>query len=120
MRILVVDDNIDSAESLSEVIQMLGHQTLVGHDGLEAIRHAQTFRPQVLLLDIGLPHVSGHEAAKRIRQQPWGKDMLLIALSGWGQQEDRQKSREAGFDHHFVKPVDLDTLMKVVEQGRAA
>jgi CheY-like chemotaxis protein/two-component sensor histidine kinase len=108
--VLIVDDNVDSAESLSRLLQMLGYRTRTGNDGLEAVQLAESFRPLVVLLDIGLPGLSGHDAARRIRAEPWGRDMLLIALSGWGQEDDRRKSREAGFDHHFVKPVDLEAL----------
>jgi CheY-like chemotaxis protein len=108
--VLIVDDNVDSAESLSRLLQMLGYRTRTGNDGLEAVQLAEAFRPRVVLLDIGLPGLSGHDAARRIRAEPWGREMLLIALSGWGQDDDRRKSREAGFDHHFVKPVDLEAL----------
>ena len=108
--VLIVDDNVDSAESLSRLLQMLGYRTRTANDGLEAVQLAEAFRPRVVLLDIGLPGLSGHDAARRIRAEPWGREMLLIALSGWGQDDDRRKSKEAGFDHHFVKPVDLEAL----------
>jgi len=108
--VLIVDDNVDSEESLSRLLQMLGYRTRTGNDGLEAVRLAASFRPQVALLDIGLPGMSGHDAARRIRAEQWGEGMLLIALSGWGQEDDLRKSKEAGFDHHFVKPVDLEAL----------
>ena len=117
MRVLVVDDNIDSAESLSEVLQMLGHEVRVEHDGPTALAAAGEFRPQAVVLDIGLPGLTGHEVAQRIRSEPWGRDMQLIALSGWGQAEDRQRSRDAGFDAHFVKPVDLDELERALARG---
>jgi PAS domain S-box-containing protein len=110
MPVLIVDDNVDSADSLSRLLQMLGYRTRTANDGLEAVQLAEAFRPRVVLLDIGLPGLSGHDAARRIRAEPWGREMLLIALSGWGQDDDRRKSREAGFDHHFVKPVDLEAL----------
>ena len=108
--VLIVDDNVDSAESLSRLLQMLGYRTCTANDGLEAVQLAESFRPLVVLLDIGLPGLSGHDAERRIRAEAWGRDMLLIALSGWGQEDDRRKSKEAGFDHHFVKPVDLEAL----------
>jgi signal transduction histidine kinase len=111
-RMLVVDDNPDSAESLSMLLQVSGHETATAHDGLEALAEAERFRPEVVLLDIGLPLLNGYDAARRIREQPWGKDMVLVALTGWGQEEDRRKSKEAGFDLHLVKPVDLDLLME--------
>lgn len=116
LRVLVVDDNIDSAVSLSQVLTLLGYQTQMAHDGAEAVRVAETFRPHVTLMDIGLPILNGHEAGQRVRQQAWAKDMLLIALSGWGQEIDRRKSKQAGFDHHFVKPVDIEVLIKLLAQ----
>jgi PAS domain S-box-containing protein len=109
-RILVVDDNRDAAESLALLLSISGHQTRLAHDGQEAIAAAADFRPDVVLLDIGLPKLSGHEAARRIREQPWGKAMVLVALTGWGQDKDRQRSMEIGFDHHLVKPVDLTSI----------
>ncbi len=115
LRVMVVDDNVDSADSLSQLLQLLGYRTAVAHDGLEAVAMAEQFRPRVALLDIGLPGITGHEVARRIRAQPGGEDMLLLAVSGWGQDTDRQKSREAGFDHHFVKPLDLEALMSLLE-----
>ena len=114
IRVLVVDDNVDSADSLSQCLRMLGYQTLMAHDGLEAVRSAESYLPDVALLDIGLPHMSGYEAAKQIRALPCGERLLLVALSGWGQEEDRRKSKAAGFDHHFVKPVDIDALTNVL------
>ena len=114
IRVLVVDDNVDSADSLSQCLRMLGYQTLMAHDGLEAVRSAESYNPDVALLDIGLPHMSGYEAARQIRARPQGARLLLIALSGWGQEEDRRKSKAAGFDHHFVKPVDIDELTSVL------
>ncbi len=93
---------------------MLGYQTLMAHDGLEAVRSAASYLPDIALLDIGLPHMSGYEAAKQIRALPCGERLLLVALSGWGQEEDRRKSKAAGFDHHFVKPVDIDALTNVL------
>jgi PAS domain S-box-containing protein len=117
-RVLVVDDNVDAANSLAMLLQMSGYQTHVAHDGIEAVEAAQTFKPDVVLLDIGLPRLNGYGAARRIREQPWGKNMLLIALTGWGQERDQQESEQAGFDAHLVKPVDTDNLMKVLAQSR--
>ncbi|HYM80124.1 MAG TPA: chemotaxis protein CheB [Candidatus Limnocylindria bacterium] len=113
-RILVVDDNRDSATSLAMLLKLAGNQTHIAYDGLEAVEAAATFRPEVVLLDIGLPKLNGYEAARQIRAQPWGKKMVLVALTGWGQDEDRHKSREAGFDAHMVKPVDLAALTKLL------
>jgi CheY-like chemotaxis protein len=110
IRVLVVDDNVDHAESLSQVLRILGYATRTSHDGISALRLAESYRPHAAVLDIGLPDKSGVEVARAIRTQSWGRDMLLIALSGWGQEEDRRRTREAGFDHHFVKPLDMDAL----------
>jgi signal transduction histidine kinase len=119
-RMLVVDDNLDSAESLTMLLQVSGHETYAAHDGLEAVAAAERFRPEVVLLDIGLPNLNGYDAARRIREQPWGKDMVLIALTGWGQDADRRKSKDAGFDLHMVKPVDLDALLRLLASLPAA
>jgi len=115
-RILVVDDNRDSAESLALLLKLTGNETHTAYDGLEAVEAAATFRPEVVLLDIGLPKLNGFEAARKIREQPWGKGMVLMALTGWGQDEDRKKSREAGFDGHLVKPVDHVALTKLLAE----
>ena len=121
-RILVVDDNPDSAESLAMLLQLSGNETHMAHDGLQAVEAAERFRPEVVLLDIGLPQLNGYDACRRIREQPWGKTMVLIALTGWGQDEDRRQSQDAGFDAHLVKPVDYGALTELLatlpaEQG---
>lgn len=121
-RILVVDDNRDGAASLAMLLKLTGNETYTAHDGLEAVEAAERFRPDVVLLDIGLPKLNGRDAARHIRQQPWGKNMVLVALTGWGQEEDRRKSKDAGFDAHMVKPVDYAALNKLLvslpsEQG---
>jgi PAS domain S-box-containing protein len=113
-RVLVVDDNEDSAESLAMLLELEGHETLQAHDGVEAIEAAAHFRPDAILLDVGLPRMNGYEVCRRIREQPWGKDVFLVALTGWGQEEDRRKSEEAGFDTHMVKPPDQETLKKLL------
>jgi PAS domain S-box-containing protein len=117
-RILVVDDNADSATSLAMLLKLAGHETHKVHDGLEAVEAAAILKPDVALLDIGLPKLNGYEAARRIRQQSWAKDLVLIALTGWGQEEDRQKSRAAGFDAHLVKPVDFAALEVLLADHR--
>jgi PAS domain S-box-containing protein len=117
-RILVVDDNRDSAKTMAMLLRLTGHQTHVAFDGLEAVAAAETLRPEVVLLDIGLPKLNGYDTAVTIRQQPWGKDILLVALTGWGQDDDRQKSKDAGFDAHMVKPVDCDALKKLLIEPR--
>ncbi len=119
-RILVVDDNRDSAESLADLLQLTGHQTHTCYDGLAAVEAAAAFRPDVALLDIGLPKLNGYEAARRIREQPGGQGMILVALTGWGQEEDRQMAHDAGFDGHMIKPVDFAALMKLLAGLTAA
>jgi len=117
-RILVVDDKRDSATSLAILLNLTGHKTHIAHDGLEAVEAAATFRPEVILLDIGLPKLNGYEACRQIRQQPWGKDIVIVALTGWGQDEDRRKSQEAGFDGHLIKPVEHAVLTKLLAELR--
>jgi PAS domain S-box-containing protein len=114
-RILVVDDNRDSAESLAMLLDITGNATFTAHDGADALDAAARDRPDVVLLDIGLPTLNGYEVCRRIRAEPWGKDMTLIALTGWGQDEDRRKSHEAGFDGHLVKPVNYPALMALLD-----
>ncbi|WP_309625084.1 PAS domain-containing protein, partial [Methylibium sp.] len=117
--ILVVDDNRDAALSLATVLQLSGYTTHVAYDGAEAVQVAAAVRPDVMLLDIGLPKLDGYEVARKIRAQPWGEAMVLVALTGWGQEEDRRRSSEAGFNGHLVKPVDLDALMKLLAETLA-
>jgi len=116
-RILVVDDNRDSATTLALLLKMSGNQTETAFDGLAAVETAEAFRPDVILLDIGLPKMNGHDTCRVIRQQPWGKDILILALTGWGQEEDRRKTAEAGFDNHLVKPVDHIALNKLISES---
>jgi CheY-like chemotaxis protein len=106
-RVLIADDNADSAESLAMVMRMWGHEVLLAHDGTEALQLAERERPDALILDIGMPGLSGYEVARHIRSQQWGRELLLLAVTGWGQSEDVQRAREAGFDQHMTKPVDL-------------
>ena len=117
-RVLVVDDNRDSAASLALLLKITGNETLVACDGLEAIEAAEQFHPDMVLLDIGLPKMNGFDACRHIREQAWGKNMVLVALTGWGQEEDRIKSKDAGFDHHLIKPVEFDTLMRMLGELR--
>jgi PAS domain S-box-containing protein len=116
-RILVVDDNSDSADSLSLLLRMSGHETREAYDGPQALAAAAAFQPEVVLLDIGLPRMNGHEVCRRLRENEDGHRMTIIALTGWGQESDRNKSKQAGFDHHLVKPVDLDELAELLEKG---
>jgi PAS domain S-box-containing protein len=114
-RILVVDDNRDAADSLGQLLEILGHEVRTAYDGESGIAAAEAFRPGVVLMDLGMPKVNGFDAARRIRQQEWGGRMVIVALTGWGQSEDKLKSADAGFDHHLVKPVEADTLMKLLD-----
>jgi CheY-like chemotaxis protein len=113
-RILVVDDNVDSADTLRQLLEMMGNEVRTANDGEVGIEVAAQFRPDMVLMDIGMPKLNGYEAARRIRQHPWGRGMLLVALTGWGHEGDRKKSADAGFDHHLVKPVDMSALMKLM------
>ncbi|MEO8680580.1 MAG: PAS domain S-box protein [Vicinamibacterales bacterium] len=113
-RILVVDDNEDAAEALAAMLAIDGHETQLAYNGPQAFRTAEAFKPDVVFLDIGMPTLDGHETARRIRQEPWGKEIVLIALTGWGQPEDRTRSKEAGFNHHLVKPADPEMVAKLL------
>jgi PAS domain S-box-containing protein len=116
-RVLVADDNHDAATLLGMVIKMMGHELVIAHDGQEAVTLAEAHRPDLVLMDLGMPRMNGYEAVRSIRQQPWGKSMTIVALSGWGQHEDKRRTREAGFDHHLVKPIDPDTLQGVLNKA---
>lgn len=112
LRMLVVDDNADALMSLATMLELEGHLVRTAADGFEALRVAQEFRPGVAVLDIGMPRMDGYELARRIRAEPWGSDLQLVALTGWGQDTDRQRSRDAGFDSHWVKPLDIALFMR--------
>jgi CheY-like chemotaxis protein/anti-sigma regulatory factor (Ser/Thr protein kinase) len=122
-RVLVVDDNDDSATSLGMMLGAMGYEVRTAADGLAGLHAAEEFRPDVALLDIGMPRMNGYDLARRIREQPWGKSAVLIAVTGWGQVEDRERTIEAGFDEHLVKPVDpaslLSRLKRRLESGSA-
>jgi signal transduction histidine kinase len=113
-RVLVVDDNTDGAESLAQLLRLDGHAVEVAHDGPAALDAAAEFRPQVMVLDIGLPGMDGFEVARRLRARPDGRDLVLVALTGYGRDDDRALSRAAGFDHHLVKPAELDALRRIL------
>ena len=119
LRILIVDDNKDAADSSGMLLTTMGNVTHLAYDGHEGIEVAERVRPEVILLDIGLPKLNGHETCRRPREQPWGKGIVLIAVTGWGQEEDRRRSHEAGFDHHMVKPVDPLALNKLLADQNA-
>jgi CheY-like chemotaxis protein len=116
-RILVADDNADSAESLALLLQLAGHEVEIAHDGEEALAKAERFKPNVALLDIGMPRLNGRDAARRLRARPWAKGLLLIAATGWAQAEERRRTQEAGFDAHLVKPVDRAALLKLLSDS---
>jgi PAS domain S-box-containing protein len=111
-RVLIVDDNRDAADALAMLLRQTGHETFVAYDGAAALAAAETHRPDIILLDIGLPGMSGHDVCRQVRQEPWGRDIRMIALTGWGQEEDRRKSADAGFDGHLVKPVDIAAVLQ--------
>jgi DNA-binding response OmpR family regulator len=114
-RVLVVDDNEDAADSLATLLGVMSYDVRVAYDGPEAIQAADEFAPTVALLDIGLPKLSGYDIARHIRRTR-GDGVLLVAITGWGQEDDRRKAREAGFDHHFTKPADFEVLVELIEQ----
>jgi PAS domain S-box-containing protein len=120
LRILVADDNRDSAESLALLLAAMGHEVRTELDGERAVEAAEAFRPQVVLLDLGMPRLDGYEAARRIRALPGGRDVVLIAQTGWSQPEDRRRSQEAGFDYHVVKPIPSGSLEKLLAHSRPA
>ncbi|MCY7369961.1 MAG: response regulator, partial [Polaromonas sp.] len=120
LRILVVDDNHDAADSTAMLLEMLGYQVRTAYDGVSGVQAAAEFLPQVALLDIGMPDMNGYEAAQAIRHLPGGDRMRLVAVTGWGQPEDRVKSAEAGFDRHLVKPVHPPDLLALLEEWARA
>jgi PAS domain S-box-containing protein len=115
-RILVADDNRDAVESMATMLRLSGNEVHVAHDGVEAVERAEAIKPDVVLMDVGMPRLNGYEATRRIRSQDWGQRMIVIALTGWGQESDRRKSREAGCNDHLVKPVDFGQLDELMGQ----
>jgi CheY-like chemotaxis protein len=118
-RVLVVDDNVDSAQSMSLLLALEGYDVECAYDGEEALQGAARFQPEVVLLDLGLPRFSGFEVARRLRAAPSGASVLLVAVSGYGRERDRQAAREAGFDLHLTKPADPDEVLRVLAQRHA-
>lgn len=114
-RVLIVDDNADLAEATSMMLRICGFSTTTAYNGRRALEKARTFNPEIVLLDIGLPDMDGYELAKRIRSTVWGKNAILIAVTGWGQEEDRQRAFAAGFDRHLIKPVTGTALEAVLQ-----
>ncbi len=119
-RVLVVDDNRDGAASLAMLLTVMGHETRIAHDGLDGVEQAEAFRPDLIVLDIGLPKLNGFDVCRRIREMAWAKDTLIVAATGWGQEEDRRRSRQAGFDHHLVKPVDGVEVSRLLADWKKA
>jgi signal transduction histidine kinase len=115
-RILVVDDNADAADALAFMLRAAGHEVNTAHDGLEALNISPSFRPEIVLLDLGMPNLNGYATAHRMREEPWGQDILLVALTGWGQPKDRDRTSRAGFNAHLVKPVGVDELFGTLAQ----
>ena len=113
-RVLVADDNADSAESLGRLLELLGNEVRTASDGVQAVDVAAAFRPDVILLDIGMPKMNGYDACRRIREQPWAEQAVMVALTGWGRDQDKRRSQEAGFDQHMVKPVDPAALERLL------
>ena len=113
-RVLVVDDNLDAAEGLAMLLALKGHQVSTAYDGPGALQRARELQPDVVLLDIGLPRLDGFEVARRLREEHPERPMLLVALTGYGQERDRVRAREAGFDHHLLKPVRLEMLEQLL------
>src|SRR5262249_20424205 len=116
---LIVDDQPDVTGSLAKLLRLSGHEVKTALSGTVALEVISLYRPEIVLLDIGLPGMDGYEVAQLIRKQPGMDAMLLVALTGYGQDEDRRRSREAGFDHHLVKPVDLDALLSIVSDAES-
>jgi CheY-like chemotaxis protein len=116
LRILIVDDNVDTANGMARLLKLLGNDVRVAHDGFSAIEAARVLRPEFILLDIGLPGMDGYQVASKLRDEECSQDSIIIAVSGYGQDEDRRRTAEAGFDHHLVKPVDFDSLISLIGQ----
>jgi len=110
-RVLVVDDNVGAARLLSIFVKALGHEVQTASNGQEAVERGRVFEPEIVIMDIGMPVMDGYQAARMIRSEAWGKGITLIALTGWGQDDDKQKAWDAGFDRHLVKPVEPDTIL---------
>jgi CheY-like chemotaxis protein len=119
-RILIVDDNQDSADAVALILQLDGHEVKTVYSGVDALDLVEEFKPHAVLLDIGMPQLNGYQVARRLRSQAWGKNVLLIAQTGWGQQEDIRQCHEAGFNHHVTKPIDFQKLREFFGQRKSA
>ena len=120
IRVLIVDDNVDAASSLEQLLTLAGYTTKSVYDGVSALEVAEVLRPNVVLLDLGLPNISGFEVARRLRASAWSTGVRLIAITGWGQERDRLRTQEAGFDDHLTKPVDPEQLLSLLASARRA
>jgi CheY-like chemotaxis protein len=118
MKILVVDDNRDAADACAALLELSGHHVQTAYTGRRALELAETSRPHVLLLDIGLPDLDGYQLAAKVRATPWGRGIILIAATGWGQEEDRRRAFDAGFDHHLTKPIAAETVESLLQSMR--
>lgn len=118
-RVLLIDDNIDAAESLAQLLALSGHDARIAADGLRGIALAEDFQPEVVFCDLGLPGMSGYEVAKALRSKPYGRDIVLAALTGYGQPGDRERTAQAGFDAHLVKPVDPSVIESFLDDCAA-
>lgn len=118
LQVLVVDDNVDAAETIAMLLEAFGHQTAIVHDGLEVVEAARHFRPDVILLDVGLPGINGYQAAALLREESLFGQTLMVALTGWGSDAHRRASREAGFNFHLTKPVEAEALLEVLARAR--
>lgn len=115
LRVLVVDDNRDAAKMMATLLRLMKQEVAQAHDGAQAVQVAEEFRPDLILMDIGMPRMNGHQACRAMREQEWGQRIVIAALTGWGQDEDRAQCRESGFDHHFVKPLQSGALEQLVQ-----
>ena len=114
LRVLIVDDNVDAVEMLAMLVELQGHTTASAHNGVQAVSVADAFQPDVIFLDIGLPGLDGYQVAREIRQRPVGAHVLLVALTGWGSAEDKDRTQRAGFDLHFTKPVEPEAVERLL------
>jgi CheY-like chemotaxis protein len=114
MKVLVADDNRDAALSLGALLEMSDHEVLVAHDGEEALKIARQAMPDAMILDIGMPRLTGDQVARAVRNEPSGQQVFMVAVTGWGEPEDKERASAAGFDHHLTKPIDVDELEKLL------
>ncbi len=115
VRILIADDNRDAADTMGMLLELVGHEVIVAHSGNQALELGRQRRPDVVILDIGMPDINGYEVARTARSEDWGRSAYLIALTGWGQADDKERARMAGFDRHLTKPVDPDLVEEILQ-----